>query len=91
MQVQRTHEIDRDDLFPDRRVDVNKSSAMVPAGVVDQHINRSEVVFDLGHGSLHEIPAGDVDGVAARRHTVCRKLRGKLFRRRAVQVEDRDA
>src|SRR5690606_28497873 len=56
--VQRAVQVDRDDLLPQREVGLQERHRAVPAGVVDQHVDRAG-----GRGELRE-RVGDLAGLA---------------------------
>jgi len=90
MHMQRARQVDRDELIPLGRFGLGERAKNVPAGVVDEHVDRPERGFGCGHrvvdaGAICDVAAkglGEPAGVA--------DLGGDLFGRFDGDVEHRD-
>jgi hypothetical protein len=60
MQVQRTMQVDGDDLVPEREIGLDEVDEFVPAGVIDQDICWAGRFLEPGDGLLHPLVIGDV-------------------------------
>lgn len=57
--------IDVDDLLPQIDVRFEERPRLVPTGIVHKNIDRSACLV-IGHGGVHALAVGDVDGVSMR-------------------------
>jgi hypothetical protein len=59
--VQRTVQVNGDDLVPELGRGVDEVDELIPASVVDQDVGRSGHLLELGDAGAHRLVVGDVD------------------------------
>jgi signal transduction histidine kinase len=88
--VEGAFEVDRDEPLPEGRIALDEGHQALPAGVVDEHVDRAELVLGGAHGRLERDQVADVRVGAqrppARDHDLVRDRAGVP----AVQVGDPD-
>ncbi|MCY1368279.1 hypothetical protein D9M69_552500 [compost metagenome] len=89
--VQRASEVDGDELVPLGGLGLGEGLEHVPAGVVDQHVDRAEALHHGGHGRVDAGAVGDVAAEGLGLAAVGADLRGHRFGGLEVHVEHRHA
>ena len=90
MHVERAGEVDRDQLLPLRRLRLDERPEHVPAGVVDQDVDRAEPGLGRGDRGGDLRPVGDVAEEGFGGEACGRDAGRDLARRIEVEVEHRD-
>src|ERR1700686_3230479 len=88
VRVEWTIKIDADNLVPEVLIGLQEWHGAIPAGVVDQNPNRSDICLDLRDRTIHRRSIADVNSIGRNRGFRC-KLR-RLLPGVWPDVEDRN-
>jgi hypothetical protein len=88
--VQRTGQVDRDQLIPESGFGFQKRHETVEGGIVHQHRRQTELAGDGFDGGDDGVVIGDVGGVGDRGTAVSGDRVDGALRRRLIAVQHRD-